>query len=46
MTKLVKNIVENTKENLAKNYQIVNSKATYPKYRICFEKCVLMQMEV
>ena len=34
------------KDGLVKNYQIVNSKATNPKYRICFEKCKLIQMEV
>ena len=34
MTKSVKNIAEHTKENLAKNNQIANSKATSPKFRI------------
>ena len=46
MTKRVKNIAMITKTYLAKDYQIVNSKATNPKYRVCFEKCILMQMEV
>ena len=46
MTKRVKNIAKNTKTDLTKNYQIVNSKATNQKYRICFEKCTFMKMEV
>ena len=46
MTKRVKNIAENTKKNLVKIYWTVNSKATNQKYRICFEKCTFMKMEV
>ena len=46
MTKSVKNIGKFTKRDLTKNYQIVSSKATNPKYRICFKKCKLIQMEV
>ena len=33
MTKCVKNIAKDTKNSLAKNYQIVNLKATNPKFR-------------
>ena len=33
MTNIVKRIAKNTKTDFAKSYQIVNSKATNPKFR-------------
>ena len=46
MTKSVKNIAKDTKENLTKNYQIANSKARNPKFRTWSDKFTLMQMEL
>ena len=46
MTTGVTNIAKNTKEILAKNSQIVNSKETNPKFKTWSEKYKLMLMEV
>ena len=44
--KNVKSIVKITKAILAKNFPSVNIKKTNPKFRNCFEKFKLMQMEL
>ena len=46
MTKSVKNIAKDTKRDLVKNSQIVNSKETNPKFKTWSEKYKLMLMEV
>ena len=46
MTKCVTNIAKNTEKSLVKNCQIVNSKATNPKFRTWSKKYTLMQLEL